>query len=207
MFLWTDNLCNILFPKRIFTARFKYAICIEQSIEQRLGLPVSPKKPLTAYFQYLIEVRKSVFAQNPTLKVTDQVKLISQMWHSLDEKKKEKYTEAHQNAWIKYREQLAEYNQTITAVDKQTVKEKRKFIQYEIERRKIIRLQRKKALSFCKPTKPQPPFFRFLKVRADRQPSEKYREYLKRKSSEWKNLSGSQKEVFKIPEGDMQNFS
>lgn len=201
-----DQQINILFSKRI-TARFKYAVSEVAFIQQKLGLPLSPKKPIVPFFRYMIEIRKSVVAQNPTLKTTEHVKLISRMWKSLDDTKKEKYYIAHQNEYITYCEKLAEYNRTVTKQDKQTVKEKRKDIIEEIEKRKYIRLQRKKSLALGKPKKPLSGFLKFLEVQADRQPNEKYHEYLRRKSFEWKNLSESQKEVFKAPAGDMLNHT
>lgn len=196
---------NILFTNRI-KVRFKHAILDTAHIEEKLGLPAKPKKPIAPFFRYMIEVRASVVAQNPTLKTIEHVALISKMWKSLDAEKSEKYYKAYQIESTPYQELLDQYNKTISEEDKKTVKEKRKEIQEEIEKRKFIRSQRKKAQALDRPKKPMSVYLKYLDAQADRQPDEKYYDYLRRKSSEWKGLSESEKEMYKPAAGEMQDY-
>lgn len=154
----------------------------------------------------MIEVRASVVAQHPTLKTTEHVALLSKMWKTLDATKVEKYCQVYRNELIAYHQLLDQYKRTISEDDKRTVKQKRQEIHEEIEKRKIVRLQRKKAHVLNRPKKPTSVYLKYLEEQADRQPNEKYYDYLRRKSAEWKRLSDSEKDCYKPPAGDMQNY-
>lgn len=196
---------QFLLPKRI-KVRFKHALLNRALIEEKLGLPVKPKRPIAPFFQYMIEIRASVVAQHPTLKTSEHVALISKMWRELDATKSEKYYKVYQNESIAYQEPLAQYNKTKTEEHKRTVKEKQKELQKEIEKRKIVRSQRKKAQALDRPKRPLSMYLRYLQAQADRQPDEKFVDYRSRKSSEWKRLSESQKEIYKPSTDEIQNY-
>lgn len=178
----------------------------KSEIEQKLGLPVKPAKPLTVFFRYMIEIRPKIAAQNPSLKTTEVTKLIAKMWKSLDETEKEKYYEALQHEKIAYEEQMAEYAKLSSKDNKRKVEEIRKELKEEIEKRKNVRSLRKKALEFDKPKRPSHPFWKFLQTHFDRQPTENYKDYIQRKSSEWKSLSESEKEIYKPMAEEWQNY-
>lgn len=128
------------------------------------------------------------------------------MWKTLDATKVEKYCQVYRNELIAYHQLLDQYKRTISEDDKRTVKQKRQEIHEEIEKRKIVRLQRKKAHVLNRPKKPTSVYLKYLEEQADRQPNEKYYDYLRRKSAEWKLLSDSEKDCYKPPAGDMQNY-
>lgn len=46
--------------------------------------PAPPKKPLSAFFLYRGEVYDDVKAKNPTSKITELTKIISEMWGKVD---------------------------------------------------------------------------------------------------------------------------
>lgn len=117
----------------------------------------------------------------------------------MDASQREKYYQAYFSEQAVYSELLAKYNASLTKSQKQLIKTKREELINEIEKRKYVRTQRKKANELDRPKRPTSAFFKFLEQRADRRPDENYYEYLRRKSTEWKALSESEQEAFKEP--------
>lgn len=61
-------------------------------IARKLGIPERPKKPLTAYFRFLREVRPVI---QPTVKHEREVPgVAAAQWKKLDENQKQKYFQA-----------------------------------------------------------------------------------------------------------------
>ncbi|BFU23124.1 high mobility group box domain containing protein [Entamoeba histolytica HM-1:IMSS-B] len=60
------------------------------------------KRPLSAYFLYSKDVRKSVVEANPTLKNTEIMKIIGEKWKGLSDQEKKKYNDLHDVAKKEY---------------------------------------------------------------------------------------------------------
>jgi hypothetical protein len=52
--------------------------------------PPAPKRALSAFFLYRGEVYDRVKADNPTAKITEITKIISDMWHNVDQATKDR---------------------------------------------------------------------------------------------------------------------
>lgn len=140
-------------------------------------------------------------------KASRYAKVMSEMWHALEPSKKEKYYQIYRSEMVVYKELLDEYNKSITDDDRRVINEARHEIRSEIENRKYIRVQRKKARALNRPVKPVPPYLRFMQANADRQPTELYVDYLRRKAAEWKQLDDAQKEVYnKQSKDEMETY-
>lgn len=64
------------------------------NVEERIGIPDKPRKPLTPYFRFMKEIRPSFVAKNPDLKQVDIIKGIAKIWNEeIDQKKKDKLQE------------------------------------------------------------------------------------------------------------------
>lgn len=63
------------------------------SLEEKLGLPPRPKKPLTPFFRYLGDNRLKLHEKNPQLKSIEVVKLCAQNYATVDPLVKAKYQE------------------------------------------------------------------------------------------------------------------
>nr|CAD7198384.1 unnamed protein product [Timema douglasi] len=44
----------------------------KQTLEEKLGIPVKPKKPLTPFFRFMGQIRPTVVQQHPGAKVTGE---------------------------------------------------------------------------------------------------------------------------------------
>lgn len=155
----------------------------------------------------MMEVRESITKENPMTSQKKIVGIISKKWRSLDEEQKEKYSMNYRNDVIAYKEQMAQFNEITAEEDRQLIKETRIEVLKEHKKRGFIRLQRKKAKEvFGRPRKPMSGYLNFVISPCDRQPNEKHPDYLRRKSSEWKNLSKSEKEKYAPTAEAMQKY-
>jgi len=185
--------------------RHKYTNFTDNRIREEIGLPTKPKRPLALILRYINEIRNSVMAKHSTLPRSQLYSLMSKMWHSEDVIRKEKFIKDFKIEMVNYWEQLNEYNKTCTAEDIKKFKAKKAEILGEIEKRKIIR-QRKKAFDMRKPKKPTSSFLKFLENFPNRQPDEKYIQYLKRKSIEFQALSQTERDSLAPKAEDWEKY-
>ncbi|PSN54930.1 hypothetical protein C0J52_01675, partial [Blattella germanica] len=62
---------------------------LKQTIEEKLGLPRKPKRPLTPYFRFMAEVRPTILKKNPHLKATGNILELYHIFQKVLKKKKE----------------------------------------------------------------------------------------------------------------------
>ncbi len=68
--------------------------------------PNAPKRPLTAYFFFVKEARKSVVDANPDMKVTEVSKELGRRWRELDEDEKAKYVKMAEKDKARYQREM-----------------------------------------------------------------------------------------------------
>ncbi|XP_037038858.1 transcription factor A, mitochondrial-like [Bradysia coprophila] len=173
-----------------------------KSLEEKLGLPAKPKKPASAYFRYMNEIRSSVQAKNPKLKSQELVSLIAKMWRSLDANRKEKFAKGFHEESNAYTERMAKYKDSLSEEDARKIKEMR----FEKKERKVFLLYKKKCQELGKPKKPASNYIRFFQMQTDRQPKEQHREFVKRTSAKWNALSDTEKAKYSLSSEEEQNY-
>lgn len=173
-----------------------------KSIEEKLGLPAKPKKPSTPYFRFMAEIRPTVQAKNPKLKSTELISTIGKMWNSLDAAKKETYSEGFKDEMLAYHDVITKYRNNLTEDDVRKIKETK----FEKKERKLVLLQQKKCRDLGKPRKPISSFIRYLQKQTDRQPKEKYIEFVKRIGVKWQSLNEAEREKYKLAPQDEDNY-
>ncbi|KAJ6648937.1 Transcription factor A, mitochondrial [Pseudolycoriella hygida] len=198
---YTPGLFNLIKPiaSTIFPKNgcVKYSVTKKDSVEEMLGHPPKPKRPLMPFFLYMKDIRQSTKISKETLTTHEILRIIGEKWRSLDASTKEKYSEEFCREIAAYSEQLSEYKKQLAKEDLLKIQEARKNIAKEKEKRKTIRILRREAIALDKPKLPDAQFLRFLEAVPDRQPDEAYIKYLRRKAAEWKCLSESEKQVYK----------
>merc|ERR1712244_45975 len=70
------------------------------------------KRPLSAYFFYLKDVREETKENNPDLKMVQITKLIAEQWAKMSKRDKKKYSEKAVEAKNKYKEERKKYEQS-----------------------------------------------------------------------------------------------
>lgn len=108
-----------LISRQIFPASQLFAT---KTIEEKLGFPLKPKKPLTPYFRYLKEVRPQVLKDNPKFSTTDIVKLVAKQWETVDEATKKKLEDLFKKEQMDYVGLRAKYESKLTEDQKFEIK-------------------------------------------------------------------------------------
>lgn len=173
-----------------------------KSIEEKLGLPAKPKRPVSPYFRFMNEVRPTLQTKNPKLKQTEIVAMIAKMWDSMDANKKAKYSQGFSEESAAYAEQAAKYRNNLSEEDVRKIKE----VRFDQRARKSFLLQKKKCRDLGKPKKPISGFLRFLhKQPKDRQPKETHVDFIKRVSDKWHVLSDAEKAKYNLTAAEQAN--
>ncbi|CRL01794.1 CLUMA_CG015010, isoform A [Clunio marinus] len=181
---------SILNPR--FAASFQSANF--SSIEERLGLPQRPKKPLTPYFRFLTEIRPKVTKENPNLSITDTVKLCAKKWAECDENIKRPYEEAYMKEKEKFINEIAKYESKLTDEHRAMISEAREDMEIQKEKRAY----RKKIRENDKPKKPASGFLRYLKEMnaTESRGDKKFHDHVKSIAEKWNALPESKKNVY-----------
>ncbi|OWZ05077.1 hypothetical protein PHMEG_00022902 [Phytophthora megakarya] len=72
--------------------------------------PNAPKRALSAYFFFCNDIRSEVREENPNKKITEIATLLAEKWRALPDKKRIKYQKMHEEAKVKYQEEMDAYN-------------------------------------------------------------------------------------------------
>lgn len=189
------------FP-RIFTKFFSPSVVVLyqpavglKNLEQKVGLPPKPKKPLTPFFRFIKQVRPSIIAENPHFKATDIIKTISKQWETVDPDLKQKFQEEYQREKTSYVETLAKYDSQITNEQRNEMKQ----LKEEEIAAKERRMTKKRIAQLERPKKPASAFLFFVSKERQQTPqpsNQTYREWHAEMTKKWSNLSDAEKEPF-----------
>nr|CAD7259583.1 unnamed protein product [Timema shepardi] len=134
----------------------------KQTLEEKLGIPVKPKKPLTPFFRFMGQIRPMVVQQHPSARVTDHTKIIAQQWKKLEPPAKQKFEEEFKKEMIHYIAVRVSYENSLTdqqKMDLQKAKEKK----VESKQQRQLKMKKKEL---GKPKKPITAFLMFFQEKA-----------------------------------------
>ncbi|XP_061392318.1 transcription factor A, mitochondrial [Musca vetustissima] len=165
------------------------------TIEQQVGLPVRPKKPLTPYFRFMNDLRPKILAQSPNLPLIEVVKQVSKKWETADPSLKQRLQEEYKKEQQEYIEKRMKYDSKITDEQRNQIKELK---QEKIEA-KERRMMRKRIKDLGRPKKPASAFIRFIakeRIRTPQSPKQTFREWHETATKKWASLSQSEKDIY-----------
>jgi hypothetical protein len=107
---------------------------IPKNIKKKIKDPNAPKRPTTAYFCFMKEVREQVKEENSNLKVSELSKIMGKMWRDMNSDDKEKYNKEAAKDKERYKKDMETYsdqsddqsNDNPSVVEVKEVKEKKK---------------------------------------------------------------------------------
>lgn len=176
-----------------------------KSVEEKLGLPTKPKKPIAPYFRFLIENRPSVVAKHPTLKTSEINSILGKMWRTLDANDKKAFSDGYKTELIDYyANEYNEYRSTLSEDDKRKIKQTK----LEVKKRRALVAEQRKLRKLGKPKKPFNAYFRYYTSipQTERKPNEQSKEFVKRITTRWNGLSDSEKEKYKTSAEEEANY-
>lgn len=172
-------------------------------MEEKLGLPTKPKKPIAPYFRFVNENRPSVVAKHPKLKSFEINAILGKMWHALDAADKENFTKGYKTELIEYyANEYTKYKSSLSDDDKRKIRE----MKSEIKKRRIVVAQQRRLRRLEKPKKPLGSFFRYFTAQKDRKPDEPYKDYVQRVTDRWNKLTETEKGKYETPAAEMAKY-
>jgi transcription factor A len=146
---------------------------LKKSIEDKLGLPPKPKKPLTPYFRFMAQIRPNLTQKNPQAKATgrtsfiivemkvlivsfmllfyecfvfttDIVKLTAQEWEKVDTTVREQLEADYKREMVDFVAAQVKYDQMLTNEQREEIKKAKIDIAESKEKRKL-----KKVMCVC----------------------------------------------------------
>ena len=167
-----------------------------KTIEEQIGLPPRPKKPLTPYFRYMRDTRSEISAQNPMASTREVVRVISNKWKTVDPSLKQRLQEEFKKDLEIYVETRAKYDAEITDEQRSEIK---KLKQEKVDARER-RIMRRRIRDLGRPKKPASAFFRYVSEQRAAMPTnlpaQNYREWHKKCTASWAAMSDKEKEKF-----------
>ncbi|XP_060648955.1 LOW QUALITY PROTEIN: transcription factor A, mitochondrial [Drosophila nasuta] len=171
------------------------AVQRSKSLEEQIGLPPRPKKPLTPYFRFMREMRPKLAAKDPNISTVQIVQELSRRWVDVDAKLKERLQAEYKKDQESYVEQRAKYDAKITDEQRAELKQMKQDISDAKERKQL----RKRVKELGRPKKPASAFLRFVaseRLNTPQTPQQTYREWHQKATAKWSRLSDDEKAVY-----------
>ncbi|XP_066410683.1 transcription factor A, mitochondrial [Molothrus aeneus] len=162
-----------------------------------------PKRPLTAYFRFVMDNRSAFREKNPEASNTELIKKLAGAWKELPASQKQVYEEARKTDWKRYGEQLAAYKAQLTPAQAAALKEERRK---QLARRRSIRAKRELNL-LGKPKRARSGFNIFLSENFQESEGNSPVAKLKKLFDTWQKMSASQKQpYFQLAQDDKVRY-
>lgn len=116
-------------------ASIQCAAISSRRLEEKLGLPAKPKRPLSCFLRFVNEKRPQWMKENPGLPMKEFVQKCGKQWTSADKKTKKKYENELVKDNEEYQKQLVLYNNQITDEQKTSIEAIKRDLQVNKEKR------------------------------------------------------------------------
>lgn len=165
---------------------------LKQTVEEKLGIPPKPKKPLTPYFRFMQQIRPSLMKKNPQARVTDIVKMVAAEWEKVDQATRDSLQTKFHEEMMVYAEEYTHYQNSLTDEQRKALREAREKAMKQ-KRRKITH---KKMEEMGKPKRPTTGFIRFMNEQKDKRGDIPFKEWQLKVAEAWQQLPENEKEEY-----------
>lgn len=127
---------EIFLQNRIIAASFQTSAAnqVQPTLEEKLGLPPRPKRPLTPYFRFLKDNRPQIAKEHPSLSSIELMKMCAEKYKAIDNKTKVKYSEEYAKEQLDYAKRKFQYESKLTLDQKQTIQDAKEAVHEKRER-------------------------------------------------------------------------
>lgn len=162
-----------------------------KTVEERIGVPIRPKRPLVPFLRFYRDIRPNLIQQNPAQTMGILARLAASKWKLADQQTKDKYNDEYRMDQEVFVKEIARYQNTITDEQREKVKQMKLLIS---EKRKS-RVKRQKARELGKPKHPVPAFTQYLTEQTTKVDKSKviFREFAVKMGEQWRGMSDSEK--------------
>lgn len=128
---------------------FQSANYSKKTVEEHLGFPSKPKRPLSPFFRFMLDSRPKVLAEFPKSSVTEIVQVIGKKWKEMDEKTKSKFAAEFAKEREAYEKVKAQYEGSLTQEQKEEIADFRRNLTEKIaEKREKAALKKVESSEF-----------------------------------------------------------
>lgn len=166
-----------------------------KTLEERVGAPPRPKKPLTPYFRFMRDMRPKLVDQDPKISQIEIVQELSRKWATVDPQLKQKLQSEYKKEQEIYVAQRTKYDAKLTDEQRSNIKQLKQELLDAKERKQL----RKRVKELGRPKKPASAFLRFVASERTNTPQtsqQTYREWHQKATAKWSRLSDDEKAVF-----------
>ncbi|XP_068156663.1 transcription factor A, mitochondrial isoform X1 [Drosophila tropicalis] len=166
-----------------------------KTVEEQVGLPPRPKKPLTPYFRYMREMRPKLIAANPNISTVEAVRQLSKSWVDVDAKLRDRLQDEYKKDKETYIALRAKYDATVTDEQRAEIRQIKQDLVDAKERRQL----RKRVKELGRPKKPASAFLRFVaseRINTPQTGQQTYRDWHQKATAKWTRLSDAEKAVY-----------
>lgn len=166
-----------------------------KTLEERVGAPPRPKKPLTPYFRFMRDMRPKLIDQDPKISQIEIVQELSRKWATVDPQLKQKLQSEYKKEQEIYVAQRTKYDAKLTDEQRSNIKQLKQELLDAKERKQL----RKRVKELGRPKKPASAFLRFVASERTNTPQtsqQTYREWHQKATAKWSRLSDDEKAVF-----------
>ncbi|KAH8381380.1 hypothetical protein KR093_003908 [Drosophila rubida] len=166
-----------------------------KTLEEQIGLPPRPKKPLTPYFRFMREMRPKLVAKDPKITTVEIVQELSRRWVDVDAQLKERLQAEYKKDQESYVELRSKYDAKITDEQRAEIKQMKQEISDAKERKQL----RKRVKELGRPKKPASAFLRFIaseRMNTPQGEQQTYRDWHQKATAKWTRLSDDEKAVY-----------
>ncbi|EEB11642.1 transcription factor A, putative [Pediculus humanus corporis] len=170
-----------------------------------LNLPEQPKRPVTPFLEFSNKMLKNYASSN--LPHSEVRKIISSKWNDISEEEKMALKEEYKKSYAKYKEDLQNYENSLTDEQKKSIEIAEKELKLNQEQKIVKNLREKRSRDLDKPKKPLTSFFKFKQAQKKKD-NESILEFSQRIGKMWKSLSDKDKAEFtKNYNNEIKNYN
>lgn len=185
---------NVFISPSTLVSTQNYVTNKSKTIEEKLGIPAKPKKPLTPYFRFMKEIRPKMAEEHPKAVLVDIVRMVAKKWETVDEATKQKFSDEYKKDQIDYMDKRATYDLKLTDEQKSEIK----TMKQDIVQAREKRATKKKTRELGKPKKASSSFIHFLIDQKTATPrgKETYLEWQVKITNIWSKMTDAEKEKY-----------
>ncbi|XP_071129781.1 transcription factor A, mitochondrial-like [Mytilus edulis] len=167
------------------------------------SLPKAPKRPMTSYLEFYKnhynEIVENNNLQADKKKASKAVQICSGMWESLDDVTRKGYQDRAHVRLEAYREEMKKFKDSLTAEQKELLKEAKKQIREEKIKKKEKKEEKQKNTEHGLPKRPLSSYMIFVNSKMPNPYSDKSAtEFVQMLGHEWKEMSKQEKQSFEV---------
>ncbi|CAE1309009.1 TFAM [Acanthosepion pharaonis] len=159
---------------------------------QKTDLPKPPKRPVSSFFEFMLNNRQDIITNNPGISTKDVVRRSAEMYKNLSDGDRKVLQDRAGERMQQYKQQYKAFKNALTPEQLTAMKENR------IKKREIRTKRKKKEVErkYGRPKRPMNAYAIFTRAYKVERGNMPFVEFSKKLSSMWKNMPEDEKAIY-----------